>query len=144
VLEIYRPSSEFSSSLSSPRAANTGNGLKLPSLQPNHMHRPVTALAPANPCVNGPGTCQQCQSDPKSGLFCRSLAAIRATSGSATPDGCCSGNANGGGCCKSLPTAAPSQPPPSLTCVTLLDNGQCHPESHPRPSIVHGTTGTVK
>jgi hypothetical protein len=74
-----------------------GNGMKLPLLQPNQMHRPVA---------------------PKSGLFCRSLAALRATSGSAmVPDGCCGGNASGGGCCKSLPTATPSQPPPSLTCA---------------------------
>lgn len=89
---------------------------KLPSLQPNHMHRPLVSPAPANSCVNGPGTCQQCQSDPKSGLFCRSLAAIRAAGGS-VPDGCCGGNAGGGGCCKSLPVAAPSQPPPSLSCA---------------------------
>lgn len=95
-----------------------GNLIKLPSLQPNQMHRPVNASAPANSCVNGPGTCQQCQADPKSGLFCRSLAAIRASSGSASPaEGCCGGNANGGGCCKSLPTVAPSQPPPSLSCA---------------------------
>ncbi|KAH8649621.1 hypothetical protein BGZ60DRAFT_421987 [Tricladium varicosporioides] len=96
-----------------------GSMLKLPSLQPNHMHRPMANQAPANSCVNGPGTCQQCQSDPKSGLFCRSLAALRATSapGSEAPEGCCGGNAGGGGCCKSLPTAAPSEPPPSLSCA---------------------------
>ncbi|EKD16838.1 uncharacterized protein L3040_001121 [Drepanopeziza brunnea f. sp. 'multigermtubi'] len=93
-----------------------GPSRKLPSLQPNHMHRPVVSSAPSNPCVNGPGTCQQCQSDPKSGLFCRSLAAIRA-SGATVPDGCCGGNAGGGGCCKSLPVAPPSQPPPSLSCA---------------------------
>jgi hypothetical protein len=103
-----------------------GNGIKLPSLQPNHMHRLVAAPAPTNPCVNGPGTCQQCQADPKSGLFCRSLAAIRATAGSATQDGCCGGNANGGGCCKLLPTAAPSQPPPSLTCADTYKTLSTH------------------
>lgn len=96
-----------------------GSNIKLPSLQPNHMHRPVTAQAPANSCVNGPGTCAQCQSDPKSGLFCRSLAAMRASASadSPAPEGCCGGNAGGGGCCKSLPTAEPSQPPPSLSCA---------------------------
>ena len=31
----------------------------------------------ANPCVNGPGTCAQCQSNPTSTLFCKSLAATR-------------------------------------------------------------------
>ncbi|PQE24245.1 bzip transcription factor protein [Rutstroemia sp. NJR-2017a BVV2] len=91
--------------------------IKLPSLQPNHMHRPVTASAPADSCVNGPGTCKQCLSDPKSGLFCRSLAAMRASSTSAPPDGCCGGNASGGGCCKTVQTAPPSQPPPSLSCA---------------------------
>lgn len=30
-----------------------------------------------NPCVNGPGTCQQCRSDANSTLFCKSLAASR-------------------------------------------------------------------
>ncbi|PMD53110.1 uncharacterized protein K444DRAFT_619776 [Hyaloscypha bicolor E] len=103
-----------------------GNGIKLPSLQPNQMHRPVATTAPANSCAKGPGTCQQCQADPKSGLFCRSLAAIRATSGSAAPDGCCGGNANGGGCCKSLPTAAPSQPPPSLSCADTYKTLSTH------------------
>lgn len=92
--------------------------IKLPSLHPNQMHRPLTTTTTSsNPCANGPGTCQQCQADPKSGLFCRSLAAMR-SSGSAPPDGCCGGNSGGGGCCKSLPTAvAPSQPPPSLSCA---------------------------
>ncbi|KAE8446060.1 hypothetical protein EG329_012568 [Mollisiaceae sp. DMI_Dod_QoI] len=94
-----------------------GTLVKLPSLQPNPIHRPLSASAPANACVNGPGTCQQCQADPKSGLFCRSLAALRSSSNSVVPEGCCGGNANGGGCCKSLPTAAPSQPPPSLSCA---------------------------
>ncbi|KUJ06718.1 uncharacterized protein LY89DRAFT_692329 [Mollisia scopiformis] len=94
-----------------------GTAIKLPSLQPNPIHRPLTASAPASSCVNGPGTCQQCQADPKSGLFCRSLAALRASSTSGVPEGCCGGNAGGGGCCKSLPTAAPSEPPPSLSCA---------------------------
>lgn len=30
-----------------------------------------------NPCINGPGTCQQCRSDANSKLFCESLAASR-------------------------------------------------------------------
>ena len=62
---------------------------------------------------NGPGTCAQCLSDPKSGLFCRSLAASAArasglSSSSSSSGGCC-GGAKGGGCCKSQPsTPAPS------------------------------------
>ncbi len=99
--------------------------IKLPSLLPNHMHGPVPAPAPSNSCVNGPGTCQQCQSDPRSGLFCRSLAAMR-EAGTAPPDGCCGGNASGGGCCKSVPTAAPSQPPPSLSCADTYKTLSTH------------------
>lgn len=103
---------------------------KLPSLYPNHhlhqsntnppsqglqilsMSRPQssagqqqsTAQSGGNSCANGPGTCKQCQDDPKSGLFCRSLAAIRATN----PDfsGCC-GNGGPGGCCKDEKPAPP-------------------------------------
>ncbi|KAI4213123.1 MAG: hypothetical protein LQ351_004277 [Letrouitia transgressa] len=33
--------------------------------------------APVNPCINGPGTCAKCLSDPNSTLFCKSLAATR-------------------------------------------------------------------
>lgn len=33
--------------------------------------------SPSNPCMNGPGTCAQCQADPHSTLFCKSLAATR-------------------------------------------------------------------
>ena len=31
----------------------------------------------SNPCINGPGSCQQCRSDANSTLFCKSLAANR-------------------------------------------------------------------
>ncbi|CAG8972140.1 hypothetical protein HYALB_00008146 [Hymenoscyphus albidus] len=102
-----------------PSDNDDGNNIKLPSLQPNLMHMSVPTQESTNPCANGPGTCAQCQSDPKSGLFCRSLAAMRAseTTDSSVPEGCCGGNAGGGGCCKSLPNAEPSQPPPSLSCA---------------------------
>lgn len=101
--------------------------VKLPSLQPNHMHRPVdVASAPSNTCADGPGTCQQCQSDPRSGLFCRSLAAMREAGTAPADEGCCGGNAGGGGCCKSKPTAAPSQPPPSLSCADTYKTLSTH------------------
>ena len=105
-----------------------GSLIKLPSLQPNLTHRAVSSTAPANSCVNGPGTCQQCQSDPKSGQFCRSLAAMRASAvpGSSIPEGCCGGNAAGGACCKSLPSAAPSEPPPSLSCADTYKTLSTH------------------
>jgi hypothetical protein len=46
-------------------------------MHPDKIHRSIVSRNGANPCINGPGTCLQCQSDPKSGLFCRSLAALR-------------------------------------------------------------------
>jgi len=97
---------------------------KLPPMHPTQMHQPVAS----DSCVNGPGTCQQCQNDPKSGLFCRSLAALRAsaTPGSAPPGGCCGGNAAGGGCCKSLQTAQPTRPPPSLSCADTYKTLSTH------------------
>lgn len=80
---------------------------KLPSMQPRAMHKPVEA--PVNSCANGPGTCQQCLNDPKSGLFCRSLSAMASSKASGS-DGCCGGN-NGGNCCKSQNTPLPSRAP---------------------------------
>ncbi|KAL8997746.1 MAG: hypothetical protein Q9169_003075 [Polycauliona sp. 2 TL-2023] len=38
---------------------------------------PITSSTVPNPCVNGPGTCDQCLVDAKSTLFCKSLAATR-------------------------------------------------------------------
>jgi hypothetical protein len=104
------------------------NLYKLPSLQPIHMHRPLSqAPAPsANSCANGPGTCQQCLSDPKSGLFCRSLAAMRAA-GTAPPDGgCCGGGGGAGGCCKTQSQPKQNQPPPSLNCADAYKTLSTH------------------
>ncbi|KAJ6107612.1 hypothetical protein N7523_008935 [Penicillium sp. IBT 18751x] len=54
-----------------------------------------------NPCANGPGTCAQCQSDPRSTLFCKTLAASRSASGTPAGGGCCGGKGTDGGCCMS-------------------------------------------
>jgi hypothetical protein len=101
---------------------------KPPAMHPNKIHRSVASDTASNSCINGPGTCQQCQSDPRSGLFCRTLAAMResATPNSAVPEGCCGGNAAGGGCCKSLPAAQPTQPPPSLSCADTYKTLSTH------------------
>lgn len=48
----------------------------------------------------GPGTCAQCLADPKSGLFCRSLAASFKSKNGESSGGCCGGGGPGGGCCK--------------------------------------------
>lgn len=82
---------------------------------------PVPALT--NPCINGPGTCEQCQSDPRSGLFCKSLAALRDSSAQGA---CCGGNAQGGACCKSLPATQPTHPPPSLSCADAYKTLSTH------------------
>ena len=50
-------------------------------------------------CTGRPGTCAQCQTDPNSTLFCKSLAASRAKDGSSV--GCCGGRGPSGGCCQS-------------------------------------------
>ena len=72
-----------------------------------------------NSCANGPGTCAQCISDPRSTLFCKTLAAARsgngggsssgsssrtgaaATAPAAGGGGCCGGRGADGGCCQS-------------------------------------------
>ncbi|KAL3469842.1 hypothetical protein BJX99DRAFT_240490 [Aspergillus californicus] len=69
-----------------------------------------------NPCANGPGTCTQCQSDPRRTLFCKTLAASRSASG--TPSGCCGGKGPDGGCCQTRP-AAPSVTKPTTPSLTL-------------------------
>lgn len=90
--------------------------------QPRTVHPTVS-----NSCINGPGTCNQCQSDPKSGLFCRSLAAMRSSAPTSSPaDGCCGGNPTGGQCCKSVPAAEPTRPPPSLSCADTYKTLSTH------------------
>ncbi|OBS21722.1 hypothetical protein FPOA_08059 [Fusarium poae] len=58
---------------------------------------------------NGPGSCAQCQADPKSGLFCRLMAA-NFTRKDGSSGGCCGGKGAGGGCCKSQPKQPQKQP----------------------------------
>jgi bZIP transcription factor/Minimal binding motif of Hap4 for binding to Hap2/3/5 len=63
-----------------------------------------STTATAASCVNGPGTCSQCRTDPNSTLFCKSLAAIQNNKTGATLSSsscCCGGSAaNGGTCCR--------------------------------------------
>ena len=37
----------------------------------------TSGFSSSNPCINGPGTCAQCQADPHRTLFCKSLASAR-------------------------------------------------------------------
>ena len=52
--------------------------LRLPaSTLPTPPESATTNTGTSNPCINGPGTCTQCRSNPTSTLFCKSLAATR-------------------------------------------------------------------
>lgn len=97
--------------------------VKLPSLKGLHArNKPGVAASalskPAGGCgPGGPGTCAQCLSDPKSGLFCRSLAANFKKNGESS-GGCCGGGGPGG-CCKdkSNANANKSDVGVSLSCA---------------------------
>ncbi|KKA27758.1 hypothetical protein TD95_001285 [Thielaviopsis punctulata] len=75
---------------------------------------------------NGPGTCAQCKADPKSGLFCRSLAANFERASGTSNGGCCGGGGAGGGCCKSKPAALPV-PSPSAAPSTPSSGSSSKP-----------------
>jgi bZIP transcription factor/Minimal binding motif of Hap4 for binding to Hap2/3/5 len=70
--------------------------------------QPQVSVFP-NPCITGPGTCLQCQSDPNSTLFCKSLAKSREQqqiiASNSPPQqqiSCCGANeGSAGSCCQS-------------------------------------------
>ncbi|OAA41668.1 bZIP transcription factor HapX [Metarhizium rileyi] len=80
--------------------------------------------------ANGPGTCAQCQADPKSGLFCRLMNAKY--SREQGPGGCCGGKGASGGCCKSKAQPAPekitlpSLPSLGLSCAEAYQTLSSH------------------
>ncbi|RKF61382.1 putative bzip transcription factor [Erysiphe neolycopersici] len=73
-------------------------------------------------CGNGPGTCQQCQIDPRSRAFCRSLSVIRGNT-TQPPENCCRKN-NNGGCCNSANTVSCEKP--RLSCADTFRTLACH------------------
>ncbi|RYP03276.1 hypothetical protein DL765_010556 [Monosporascus sp. GIB2] len=104
--------------------------VKLPGIRSlNRTPVPSAARKAGGGCgPDGPGTCAQCLADPKSGLFCRSLAATAArasglssSSSSGRPDGgCCGGGGKGGsGCCKSQGGGASASTSSSVLGVSL-------------------------
>lgn len=103
-----------------PMEVTATGAIKLPSLRSLQGGRPSSAAQSTPPArtggcgVNGPGTCAQCLADPKSGLFCRSLAANfeKSNPGSSAGGGGCCGGGGPGGCCKAgqSDTAAPGAP----------------------------------
>lgn len=117
---------------------------KLRAMHPAKMHRSVTS----NSCTNGPGTCQQCQNDPKSGLFCRSLAALREPTASNScvngPGTCqqCQNDPKSAGFCRSLAAQRESASRSSLPdpcCGGNAAGGPCckslGTQSMPPPSL---------
>lgn len=72
-----------------------------------------------NPCANGPGTCAQCQADPRSTLFCKTLAASRSASRTPSGGGCCGGKGASGGCCMSrnAPTTPTTRNNPPMSAA---------------------------
>jgi len=82
----------------------------------------------ANPCANGPGTCAQCIADPRSTIFCKSLAAAR-TSPTPTKNDTtqgCTGASSTGGCCRTQLHAARSAGL-TLTCADAYTTLSHHP-----------------
>lgn len=83
-----------------------------------------------NPCANGPGTCDQCRADPRSTLFCKSLAATRTSAPVATSTNSniqpCTNASNPGGCCRTQPHPNRSAGP-TLTCADAYTTLSRHP-----------------
>ncbi|RKF73834.1 putative bzip transcription factor [Golovinomyces cichoracearum] len=71
---------------------------------------------------NGPGTCQQCLADPRSGKFCRSLSALRESDFSKPLEGCC--KKMGSLCCMS--TNKSPMEPPRLSCADAYKTLSSH------------------
>ncbi|KAK4646010.1 hypothetical protein QC761_206580 [Podospora bellae-mahoneyi] len=114
-----------------PMEVTATGAIKLPGPRANQNRSSTNSNATqakpsGNRCgPNGPGTCAQCLSDPKSGLFCRSLAANfeKNNPGASGGGGCCGGAGPGGGCCKSgnsdaSQSAAPQPLPPMQTSAS--------------------------
>ncbi|KAI8963145.1 hypothetical protein F5Y11DRAFT_166665 [Daldinia sp. FL1419] len=101
--------------------------VKLPGI--NSLNRtPIPSGRPSGGCgPKGPGSCAQCLRDPKSGLFCRSLAASFARN-SGTPNRGCCGGSGGSGCCKSIEatTSAESSTNVSLSCADAYKTLSSH------------------
>lgn len=103
-----------------PMEVTTTGAIKLPSLSGS---RPLPLPLPAA-CTNGPGTCAQCLADPKSGLFCRSLAANfdrQQASGSGRS------RMADGSCCKQSPQQDTTNHGLSIPCAEAYKTLASHP-----------------
>ncbi|KAK8856657.1 bZIP transcription factor HapX [Apiospora arundinis] len=131
--QVQTPPASEDDVVSTPLEVTSTGAIKLPRLQ--SLNRPAPAPKSGGCGPNGPGTCAQCVADPKSGLFCRSLAAkLNKDSGSgAPPSGCCGGSGSGGGCCKTAPSSSlsanpgpSSAPGVSLSCADAYKTLSSH------------------
>ncbi|KAN0078725.1 hypothetical protein V8E54_005238 [Elaphomyces granulatus] len=91
-------------------------------------------------CPYGPGTCAQCLADPRSTLFCKTLAASRAANGLSS--GCCGSKGANRGCCQPRPSTRNSNakrgdsssmststnPSLTLTCADTYTTLSRHPK----------------
>ncbi|KAI0393437.1 hypothetical protein F5Y17DRAFT_309342 [Xylariaceae sp. FL0594] len=116
----------------SPMEVTSTGAIKLPSFRSlKRGSLQQSAGEPSGCGVNGPGTCAQCLRDPKSGLFCRSLAAKVSRESGGPSGGCCGGSGGSGGCCKSGNTSAPqatsSSTGISLSCAATYQTLSRHP-----------------
>ncbi|KAL2122242.1 hypothetical protein VTJ04DRAFT_2697 [Mycothermus thermophilus] len=111
-----------------PMEVTATGAIKLPRLQGSQRQQKptnsttTTAVPSSSSCgPNGPGTCAQCLADPKSGLFCRSLAANFEKNNSINSNGggCCGGGGPGG-CCKSGGSSSDAQQQASSGSTTKL------------------------
>ena len=104
-----------------PMEVTATGAIKLPRISSMQRARGASArpAQQASSCgPNGPGTCAQCLADPKSGLFCRSLAANFERNNRGQQGGCC-GQGGPGGCCKSDNATAPAKPNPASPGLSL-------------------------
>ncbi|KAL0465954.1 hypothetical protein QR685DRAFT_113560 [Neurospora intermedia] len=114
-VQMHTPPPSENDVVPMPMEVTATGAVKLPSFGSLNRTNNTNQDAQSKPPVKtgdcgpgGPGTCAQCLADPKSGLFCRSLAAnfernrqqTDNSSSAASPSGCCGGGGPGGGCCK--------------------------------------------
>lgn len=104
--QIQTPPPSETDVMPPPMEVTATGAIKLPSFESIRYAKAAAAKSSSSSSSScgpgGPGTCAQCIADPKSGLFCRSLAASLEKSGQSSSGGCCGGGGPGG-CCKQQP-----------------------------------------
>ncbi|KAI9788595.1 MAG: hypothetical protein M1835_002181 [Candelina submexicana] len=99
------------------------------------------SVVPSDPCANGPGTCAQCQKDPQSTLFCKSLAVMRG-SNSDPDDACCGLPGATNGCCRAQAPIQTSNPQPLNKPLLSCADAYTTLSRHPRYSEASEEPGT--